>query len=489
MKSAIKLRLFLIIVFFSSLAGCSSSGTSVHSRNITAQFRRDVDSILADSIFIPTRAAVKIISLEDGEVLYDRDSKMLMRPGSNLKLLTSAGALSALEKNFDLRTQLYADTMIVDSVLEGNIYFKGYGDPDFTSDQLEEMIAHLKSKGISHIAGDIVGDASYFDDQHWGIGWMWDDEPFGFAAFHSALSINRNCVEVHVTPGRIPGDSVFVSVVPPTSYVSVENSGLTGVDTVANTLDVSRKFAERLNVITVKGILPRSSSEDVESISVLNPEMYFLTIAKEELTRQNIPFGGTLMLGVVPRSAFLIAQHDQPLDSMLIFMNKESDNLSAENMLKILGAEKFGVPGSTQNGLLVVKHVLSTFGIDTTHFLAVDGSGVSHYNLITPEIFVQALQAMYERKDDFDSFFKSLPVAGVDGLLKERMKHSAAENNLHAKTGTISGVSTLSGYVRTKDGELLAFSIMMQNFIGSAKPFRVAQDSIGILMANLSGRK
>jgi D-alanyl-D-alanine carboxypeptidase/D-alanyl-D-alanine-endopeptidase (penicillin-binding protein 4) len=132
-----------------------------------------------------------------------------------------------------------------------------------------------------------------------------------------------------------------------------------------------------------------------------------------------------------------------------------------------------------------VKRLLDSLRIDTTKFLMVDGSGVSHYDLVTPEITIQLLRGMYLRKDLFDLYYSSLPNAGVDGLLETRMRNSAAQNNLHGKTGTIGGVSTLAGYVRTADGETLAFSLMMQNFIGSSEPYKRAQDAIGILMANL----
>ena len=144
-----------------------------------------------------------------------------------------------------------------------------------------------------------------------------------------------------------------------------------------------------------------------------------------------------------------------------------SDNLSAENTLKILGPKAYGPPGTTEHGISAVKGLLHSLTIDTTKLLMVDGSGVSHYNLLTPEILVDLLRGIYFRKDIFDLYYASLPNAGVDGLLANRMKGTPAQNNLHAKTGTLGGVSTLSGYVRTADGEMLGFSVMMQNYIGS----------------------
>ena len=478
-------RLTFAVSLLLSLSGCASVESLFRGTSPLEQFRSNIDAILSDSNFTATRTGIKIVSLDNNEVLYERNSKALLRPASNLKLLTTATALSTLGKSFSIKTNLYADTLVTDSTLYGNIYLKGFGDPDFTSLQLAELLSALRRKGISRIDGDIVGDPSYFDDQRWGAGWMWDDEPFGFAAYNSALSINQNCVNVTVTPGAAVGDSAIATIDPPTHYVTIENEATTSEDTLHSTLEISRRFAERLNVITVKGKIPKAAHPHQEPITVRGPEMYFLTLAKEELNRQHIVFNKTIILDTIPSRARIIAQHAQPIDSMIVFLNKTSDNLSAENTLKIIGAEICGPPGTTEHGIFVVKQVLHSFGIDTTKFLMVDGSGVSHYNLLTPEIYIQLLRGMYSRKDNFDLYYASLPNAGVDGSLETRMKNSAAQNNLHAKTGTIGGVSTLSGYVRTADGEMLAFSMMMQNYIGASDPYRKAQDAVGILMANL----
>ena len=468
-------------VFF--IAGCSSVVRLVRGPSSLERFQDNLDALLSDSIFSATKCGIEIISLGNGETLYERDADMLLRPASNMKLLTTSAALSLLGKQFSLNTRLYADTLITDSVEHGNIYIKGYGDPDFNSAQLQELLSTIRTRGIKRIEGNIIGDAGYFDNRNWGVGWMWDDEPFGFAAYNSPLSINRNCVEVTVNPGVMPGDSARVAIDPPTRYVSVENHATTAMDTIPGSIEISRKFAEKLNVITVNGAIPRNATPQKDLITVLNPELYFLTLAQEELGRQHIEFSGKLLLDSVRHNAVLLAQHVQPIDSMMTYLNKVSDNLSAENTLKILGAEQYGVPGTTQHGIWAVNRFLNNVGVDTSKFLMVDGSGVSHYNLLTPNIYIKLLRGMYSRKDVFDLFYSTLPNAGVDGSLETRMKNTPAQNNLHAKTGTISGVSSLAGYVRTADGEVLAFSMMMQNYIGSSEPYRKTQDAIGVLMA------
>ncbi len=477
--------IFLFSIIGLMLGGCSTFERLTHGTTPVEQFRHKIDAILADSIFTSTKCGIEIVSLDNNDILYEQNAKTLLRPASNMKLVTTAAALLVLGRRYSFNTSLYADTLVSGDTLEGNIYFKGFGDPDFSSADLGTVLLPLKARSISRINGDLVGDASYFDDEHWGSGWMWDDEPSGFAAYNSALSIDRNCVQVTAVPGAKAGGTVAITIDPPTRYVSLINEATTGADTLPSTLDISRKFKERLNTIFVKGKMPSGAKPEKESISVWDPEKYFLTLAQEELERQNIKVDGKLLLDSVPGSAVLISQQSHSMDSVLIYLNKASDNLSAENVLKIIGAVSFGTPAATAHGITATKLALEKLGIDSTKYLMVDGSGVSHYNLITPDIFVQLLRSVYGRKDIFDLYWNSLPNAGVDGLLANRMKGSPAQNNLHAKTGTIRGASALSGYVRTAEGELLAFSIMMQNYIGSGDPYRKAQDAIGVLMAGL----
>jgi D-alanyl-D-alanine carboxypeptidase/D-alanyl-D-alanine-endopeptidase (penicillin-binding protein 4) len=219
---------------------------------------------------------------------------------------------------------------------------------------------------------------------------------------------------------------------------------------------------------------------------VWKPELYAAHLFKETLERRGIRVDGSPQDGVTPDHARQRGMHIGRFDSMLVNLNKISDNLSAENTLKIIGAVRRGVPGSARSGIYETKLFLSQFGIDTTRLLMVDGSGVSHYNLLTAEMLVQLLVGMAHRPEWFPLFYESLPIAGVDGTLANRMKGTPAERNLRAKTGSISGVSSLSGYVTTRDGEMLAFSILMQHFIGGNRAYREAQDTIGAILARFS---
>lgn len=484
-----KKTLLLALLALASFSGCAGIFPPGVPRDPVERLRYDLDRMLDDSLFIPARTGIKVVSLESGEVLYERDSRLLMHPASNMKLLTSSAALALLGKEFPLKTSIYADTTLIADTLQGNVYVKGFGNPDLKSADLDTLAEQIRAAGIAAVRGGLVADVSYFDDLYWGEGWMWDDEPYQFEAFITPLSINDNCVKVVVTPGAQHGDSVRVTMEPTTSYVTLMNTAMTVTDTVLVPLNVTRLFKERLNTIVVSGQILSSSRPREFYLSVWKPELYAVHLLKETLERRGITVSGSIQVGTTPSGTREIASHVGRFDSMLVNLNKISDNLSAENTLKIIGAERRGVPGSARSGIYETKLFLSQFGIDTTKFLMVDGSGVSHYNLLTAEMLVQLLTGMAHRPEWFPLFYESLPIAGVDGTLSNRMKGTPAEGNLRAKTGSISGVSTLSGYVKTQDEEMLAFSMLMQHFLGGTRLYRDMQDRIGALLAGFSRKR
>jgi D-alanyl-D-alanine carboxypeptidase/D-alanyl-D-alanine-endopeptidase (penicillin-binding protein 4) len=403
-----------------------------------------------------------------------------------MKLLTSSTALRILGKDYKFKTSVLADSSANASVLSGNLYLKGFGNPDLITSDLDTLAAQVQANGIRAIEGGVFADVSFFDDLYWGYGWNWDDEPYSYAAFISPLAINDNCVTVSVTPGQAAGDSVNVVVDPQTSYVSVLNNASTVRDTVMRPLNVTRLFKDRLNTILIEGEMLTSAKPAERQISVWKPELYAATLFTDALRRRGIAVDKEASIGTAPVSAREIAAHFQGLDSTLINLNKVSDNLSAELILKTLGTTNGATPGSAQGGVYAVHRFLSTLGIDTTKFIMADGSGLSFYDLLTTGMIVQLLEGMTRQEDIFPLFYQSLPIAGVDGTLRSRMKRTPAEGNLRAKTGTISGVSSLSGYVQTFDGELIVFSMTMQNFIYPTRLYQRAQDKIGALLAGFS---
>jgi len=473
---------FLLFILTGTLVGCGTTRPIVSPRDPVKQLRNDINAILSDTLFIPVHASIKVVSLDSGNVLYEHESNALMNPASNIKLVTSGAALSVLDTGYQFKTSVFVDTNTTEGDIAQNIYLKGFGDPDLASSDLDSLAVAVHRSGINTIARNIIVDDSFFDDNYWGDGWAWDDESDPDAPYIDALSVNKNCIRVIVTTDS---DHSSVSLEPNTDFVTVVNQATIVLDSIRMPLKIRRLSFNNTNTIIVQGDIFRYS-RITQDIALRRPAFYTGALFKESLRRASIFVWGDIVSGVVPNDIQEIAQHVQPIGSMLCTMNKQSDNLSAENTLKVIGALHNTIPGSAKNGVFIEKIFLSGLGMDTMKFSIVDGSGVSRYNLLSADQLVQFLTAMKKQPRMFPMFYNSLPIAGVDGTLAHRMMYSPAAGNLHAKTGTLNGASCLSGYVQTRDGEMLAFSMMMQNFITATSEYRQAQDRIGSLLAGFS---
>ncbi len=445
--------------------------------------------ILSDSLLIPTNTGLMVVSLDNGEVLYRQNEQKLIHPASNMKLLTTAAALKILGPNYRIPTVLYADSASIrNSAIIGNLYLKGFGNPDLHFEDLRQIVSELRKLGIRQITGNIVCDDTYFDDLYWGHGWMWDDVSDWYWAPISALSVNDNCVEITVSPGDSIGDPLKVWMSPQTSYMNISNTGVT----IAQEDSSMRKRykAERIwrpiaeNTFVIEGGLAMTDPPRKYAVDVVNAALFAGTLLREILAEQHISFEGHVVSGDTPRNATVLAQHlSPPISDIVKNTNKISDNLSAEVLLKLIGAKEYGEPGTAKKGLRVIKEMLQAVGIDSTSYRIVDGSGVSRYNLITPEIITKLLLEMSNDPRVYIDYLASLPIAGVDGSLEKRMQNTPASGVLRAKTGTLSGISALSGYTITTSGEKLVFSMIMGHFVGSASGIRKIQDEIGALLS------
>ena len=482
------------VLAFIFLTGCAAQGPfhkPVREQNAIAALQRQIDLALQDSVLQQTRTGIKIVSLKTGETLYQKNSRELFHPASNMKLLTTATALNRLGPDFRFRTLLLADTgSINDSTISGNIYLKGFADPSLNTEDLHRIVKKLRFRGIRRITGNLMCDESYLDDLYLGLGWMWDDASSEDFAPISALSVNDNCVEVTVKPAARPGDSLLVRLEPQTDYMKIENHGVT-VDSndsvLTKAFKVERKWKHPENTIVIEGGLIAGGPERTFKREVIDPARYAGTLFSDLLEQQQISLQGTVLKGVAPDTTILLAEHLSPPLSQIVFhTNKVSHNLSAELLLKTLGAEKKGVPGSAKKGISLIYQFLQEIGIDSTSYKLADGSGVSRYDLVTPELIVALLRAMYHDFRVQAEYQSSLPIAGLDGTLEKRMISTPAEGTLRAKTGTLSGVSALSGYTVTADSEIVAFSVMMEHFVGSASKIRKVQDRIGELLSSFS---
>ena len=477
---------FLIIFLSGTLIGCVATHPVISHSVISPpdplrQLQNNINFILSDSIFKYTHAGIKVVYLDNGKILYERDSKALMNPASNIKLITSAAALAMLDTGYKFKTSIFVDDSTIDSNITKNIYLKGYGDPNLTTSDLDSLAFAVHRFGINTI-NNIIVDNSFFDDNYWGAGWAWDDESDPDAPYIDALSVNKNCIRINLYADSI---HLAVSTEPNTSFVTVINHARIVLDTIRTPLTIKRQTLSNSNVILIEGDVFRYSTI-TQKVSLRCPEIYTGMLFKESLLRAGVSIAGDIINGVVFDGYHEITQCFHSINKVIETMNKQSDNLSAENTLKVLSALKNGIPGSAKNGVLVEKIFLAGLGIDTSKFSIVDGSGVSRYNLMSADQLVQFLAVMRKQTRMFPMFYNSLSIAGIDGTLEDRMINYPVACNLHAKTGTLNGVSCLSGYVQTRDGEMLAFAIMMENFISSASDFHLAQDRIGSLLAKYS---
>lgn len=431
----------------------------------------------------------------DGEdtVLYERNGDKLLTPASNMKLFTMATALRELGNDYRFKTEIYLSSPVRRGVVDGDVIVKGYGDPTVHTDdrstvmdgpKLEELVKILKKKGVEQINGNIIVDDSYFDDNRLPLGWTWDNESYGYSAQVSALSLNRGSLRLYYSPGKKAGDPVELELVPQTDYVQVINEAQTVDRDDRNTLTIERQRGK--NVIVIKGNLPRGADADYERLSVEEPALYTGTVLKEMMLEKGIKLNDTsaVILGQVPDNSDKIGTvYSEKLSEIVEYGLKNSDNHFAEMLLKTLGAVKED-EGSSEAGVAVVQETLKELEVNTD-FDMVDGSGLTRYNIVSVNHITSLLSALSKQPRKFELFYDALPIAGKDGTLENRMKKTDAEDNVHAKTGSLAEVSSLSGYVTTKDGHELCFSIIMNNYPGKAKDMTDLQDQIAIALAEL----
>jgi len=444
----------------------------------------ELEYLLRDPFFKSCQIGVDVYNITKKEIVFRHNEKLLFRPASNMKLLTSAAALYFLGPDYKFKTKIKYDGTIKDGTLNGDIYFIGGFDPDFTSDDLDSMVMLLKDEGIYKIAGNLYADVSNMDSLFWGEGWMWDDDPSYNFPYMTPLVINDVAMYVAIKPNSI-GDLAEVKTIPESNYFNFVNN-ITTVDNDTTDLIISRDWINRSDSLILDGGLFVGSKPDTIMINLRNSNHYFLTLAKETLGKNNISFNGICKIKIAPESATEIVTNERLFSEVIVNLNKDSDNLSTEMTLRAMALEKYGKYASAKKGIKLIDSLITEVGLNPKNYRLVDGSGVSHYNLISAELLNELLIYMnLYHPELYEVYYNSFPVAGVDGSLKYRMKSGSAFNNVHAKTGTLSGVSALSGYVHNKNGDLISLSIQTQNYVGSSRTARSFQDKICQILSNM----
>jgi D-alanyl-D-alanine carboxypeptidase/D-alanyl-D-alanine-endopeptidase (penicillin-binding protein 4) len=428
---------------------------------------------------------VHVRSLDRGDTLFALNAGRLMMPASNMKILTVAAAAERLGWDHQFVTTLETSAPIEGGTLRGDLYIRGSGDPTIStrgkrSERVfDEWAASLRAAGITSIDGRIIGDDQAFDDQGVGPGWSWDYLDAGYAAPVGALQVNDNTAELSVTPGTVAGDPAVVNLAP--------GSGLTVVNRV-RTIDAAESGAgprgsvsvnRRIDapVVELTGTIPMGASPITRIVAVLNPTLFLAQSVKSALTARGIQIDGEAVDiddiaiegdgGPAADRRVLASTASPPLREVATVLMKVSQNQYAETFLKALGATDGGL-GTTNAGRREAGEIFAGWGVPPDGYVMSDGSGLSRYNYIAPETITTILARMYADPRHRDPFIATLPIAGKDGTISSRMRGSLAEGNAVAKTGSIANVRSLSGYVRTRTGETLAFSILANDFVTPA---------------------
>ncbi len=435
--------------------------------------QRDLDGLFHATAFSNAIWGVLVRSLDNGQTLYALNPGTLLMPASNMKLVTMSTAAETLGWDFHFETRVLATGPVEEGVLKGDLVIVGSGDPSIgargeSTKVFETWAEALKDQGISAIEGRIIGDDNALDDEGLGQGWAWDYLSAGYATPSSALEFNEDLIQVVVKPGQAQGDPVSIEIRPAGSGMTVLNRVVTGPKESGVDFDIERLPGSV--VLRVTGSVPAGRADIVRAASVDNPTAFFVGVLKAVLVSRGITVAGEALdideLASPPdaSNARVVLTHaSSPLAEIGKVMLKVSQNLYADTLLKVVGRAD-GVPGSAQSGRKVVNRVLEGWGVAPNRYVQVDGSGLSRYNFLTAEVLATILTHMSRDDRLREAFVDALPVAGKDGTLASRMKGTLAEGNARAKTGSISNARALSGFVTTRDGEHLVFSMIANNF-------------------------
>lgn len=486
------------------------------------RFRARVDTILADNGALKAYWGVLVADRDTGETLFELNSAKLFTPASNAKIFTSALALSTLGPDFHFRTTLEtAGQLGSDGRLSGDLIFVGRGDPELsnrkfpyagkveregpTEKALAEMVDAAIAKGLKEVEGDVVADDRYFPYDPYPAGWSVGDLYFTFGAPIGAIAFNDNSISIEVSPGEREGDPATVRVDPAaasdTFSHEIATSFANGKPDFAVVRQPGRKF------ILLRGSIPIGHAPIKLDLAMLDPAETTALTLKQILEARGVPVKGTArvshasppqlspdgqaVLGPAPPetlpNTLVLAEHISPsLVEIIRVMNKVSQNLHAELLLRAVAREKKGF-GVTDAGIWAEQDFLKSIGITDGDVVLSDGSGLSRDDLVTPRAVVQVLRYVSQQPWGLD-YISTFPIAGIDGTLENRMKGTTASGLISAKTGSLEHVHAMSGYATTLRGERLVFSIFGNNGGEHGRDATAAIDAIGAAMVETLGK-
>ncbi|NRB08782.1 MAG: D-alanyl-D-alanine carboxypeptidase/D-alanyl-D-alanine-endopeptidase [Richelia sp.] len=471
----------LLLILLSTHIGCHSqvatAQTSTRKSICSSKLSSAVDAIVNQPTFNRVTWGILVTSENAQQPLYTLNAEKYFVPASNTKLLTTAAALQALGADYRIRTSIYQDG-------EGIFRVVGRGDPSLKDTQLQNLAQQLRQKGIRQIK-QLIADDSYFQGNAIHPSWMWEDMQYYYGTSVNSLIVNENAAIVRLFPQTV-GKPLQIRWDNPTEAYRwrVENNTTTVEKGRSGFVEVTRDL--KGPILKIDGQLAANARPDKTAIAVLDPIEHFTRHLRFNLAKSGISVARVFTASPSNNNSEVAAVESPPLSKLLVETNINSNNLFAEALLKTLGSQsqKKNQQDTTKLGLEVLQTTLNTLGVNPESYKVVDGSGLSRKNLISPEALVQTLQGMVQ-SPQFKVFRESLPVAGVSGTLRRRFKDTSAQGFVQAKTGTMTGVVTLSGYVNPPQYEKVTFSIMANQTGKIASVMRKAVDDIVVLLSQL----
>lgn len=471
-----------LAVVFALSAWAAEPGTKLQKHADREALKNAIENVLARSPMSESRVGVEVVSLDTGEIIYRHQADELLNPASNVKLFTSAAALFTLGPDFRYETEFYTDAPLQQGKARV-LYVRGKGDPTLNTEKLYQIVSELFHDGVRDL-GDIVVDDSYFDGDRVPPGYDQEDSDRSYMAPPGAVSLNWNAVGIYLRAGENPGEKPAVELEPPSDYFIV-NSTLSTSGRHHRRFSVQSEDAGDRQKIIVSGVMPAGSGTWSAWKKIDNPPMYFGYTLKAMLQQRGVRVRGKVKPGKVsPDARLLYVSQSDTLDLVIKRMNKVSSNFMAEQLLKTMGAEVKGQPGSTANGVEVVEDFLAReVGIPRGTYVMKNGSGLNDTNRFSPAQIATLLAFMQKSFPTMPEYLSSLGIAGMDGTIRYRFEGTDAVGRLRAKTGTLENVCALSGYVVAVGGERFAFSILVNDYPGRASGVIKGLDAVGAAVA------
>ncbi|KTD06099.1 D-alanyl-D-alanine carboxypeptidase/D-alanyl-D-alanine-endopeptidase [Legionella gratiana] len=458
----------LVSAFFVTLSSVSQS----------ARIQNEIDKLI-NQINPNVNLGAVVVDLTSGETLYRRNAGRLYIPASNMKLFSEAAALMVLGPDYHFKNQLSMGAgKIQQGVLQGNIYLQLAGDPSFSRDDLKKLLASLKELNINTIQGNVYIDSSVAGVNPYPPGWLTSDLAYSYGAPNAPVMLDANRLTVTVNPGARAGDPTVVEVDDGGGNITLNNQATTKAK--AQGCGVSFSL-DKENHLTIRGCVGVGQWAVQQRMAIKNPLMYAQAMIQSQLAQEHIQLNGQVQLGKTPSSSLLIAtQYSRPLSHLMADTLKPSDNLYADSLYLHAAATLNGSPVNWQSAQPIIKNFLqSQTGIDFTNAIITDGSGLSRYSLVTPEQTISLLKFLYQRFPLSYEYIAALPISGRDGTLQKRFRIPSQQGFVRAKTGTMVGINSLSGYLYTSNGHTLAFALYINRQPGkSAGPGRPVLDAL-----------